>query len=322
MSVIRAESLTKQYGSKICVDHLSFELGKDCVLGFIGPNGAGKTTTMRMLCGIMPPSSGRAFVHGLDVAEFPVEARQSLGYLPENAPLPGTMTVEGFLKYCGNMRGLFGKKLKIAVERVTEECELSSVLREEGEALSKGFRRRVCLAQAIMHEPEALVLDEPTDGLDPNQKREIRGLIRKLSAKSAIIVSTHILEEIDAVCDRVLTICRGRKVFDGDVPEFRSLVPESFSVKMEIQIPENQPVTEAETLLRQMGNIVLLSIDVRPEKENILSFSFRSSCGKCNPEKEIIALCMAKNWEVLSLRTKDAGLDEVFARLAGGGEKV
>lgn len=322
MSVIRAEELTKQYGNKVCVDHLSFELGKECVLGFIGPNGAGKTTTMRMLCGIMPPSSGKAFIQDLNVADFPVKARQSLGYLPENAPLPGTTMVASFLNYCGNMRGLSGKELKKAVERVTEECELSSVLQEECESLSKGFRRRVCLAQAIMHEPQALVLDEPTDGLDPNQKREIRALIRKLSTKSAIIVSTHILEEIDAVCDRVLTINCGKKVFDGSVAQFRELVPESFSVKMQIQLPASDKTAEAEKILQDMKNITILSAGKDKEREELFTVHFQSANGEKNPEKEFIDVCIHKNWQILSVRTKDAGLDEVFAHLAKGGEKV
>ncbi|MBO4305419.1 MAG: ABC transporter ATP-binding protein [Lentisphaeria bacterium] len=318
MSVIRAEELTKQYGSKVCVDRLSFELEKECVLGFIGPNGAGKTTTMRMLCGIMPPSSGRAFVGGLDVTSFPVEAKRLLGYLPENAPLPGTMTVEGFLKYCGNMRGLFGKELKTALERVTEECGLSGVLREEAEALSKGFRRRVCLAQAIMHQPEALVLDEPTDGLDPNQKREIRALIRELSRRGAVIVSTHILEEIDAVCDRVLTICGGKKVFHGTVPEFRSLAPESFSVTVCVKLPDAAKSSQAREELRKLDKVEFLSMETGGKEGENLRMIFRSSGKGEAPEKEVFALCAARNWEVLSVRTKDAGLDEVFSVLASG----
>lgn len=319
MSVIRAEELTKQYGSKVCVDHLSFELGKNCVLGFIGPNGAGKTTTMRMLCGIMPPSSGRAFIRDLDVVHFPVEIKRSLGYLPENAPLGGMMTVNSFLKYCGNMRGLTGKKLQIAMDRVIEECALSSVLGEEAESLSKGFRRRVCLAQAIMHQPEALILDEPTDGLDPNQKREIRKLIRDLSTGSAIIVSTHILEEIDAVCDRVLTICQGRKVFDGSVAELKNLSPESFSFSVKILLPSSCTKEEAVKLLQSLEKIRLLA--VKEEQENLLSCHCRSACMENDPEKEVIKMCMQRNWEILSCKTKEATFDEVFAKLAGTEEK-
>ena len=222
---LSAEHLCKYYGNKKSVEDLSFSLGECSVLGFIGPNGAGKTTTMRMLCGIMPPSSGDVRIDGKSILGNLVEAKQKIGYLPENAPLHGNMTVHAFLTYCGRMRGLSGKTLRAAVGAASEKCALESVEAEEIESLSKGFRRRVCLAQAILHEPGVLVMDEPTDGLDPNQKREIRALIRAMREHSAIIVSTHILEEVDAVCDRVLTICAGRKVFDGTVSEFRALAP-------------------------------------------------------------------------------------------------
>ncbi|MBO5761141.1 MAG: ABC transporter ATP-binding protein [Lentisphaeria bacterium] len=324
MCVIQAEHLTKKYGRKVCVNDLSFELGKNCVLGFIGPNGAGKTTTMRMLCGIMPPSSGRAFIRGKDVTRFPVEAKSLLGYLPENAPLAGTVTVEDFLKYCGNMRGLSGKALKTALERSIEECDLSSVLQEEAESLSKGFRRRVCLAQAIMHQPEALVLDEPTDGLDPNQKREIRALIRKLSSKSAVIVSTHILEEIDAVCDRVLTICKGEKVFDGSVQEFKSIIPEKCRMEITVRLPENAKREEAEKCFfdaPQLGPLLSLTDKKAPLPERELYFSLTSTGENPHPEKEFISYCMQKNYEILSVRTNTPSPDEVFAFLAGGKEE-
>ena len=220
---IRAEHLVKYYGRRRVVDDLSFTLESGCVLGFIGPNGAGKTTTMRMICGILRPTSGRVFIDSVDLASDPVRARQGLGYLPENAPLYGNMTVHSFLSWCGSMRGLSGSGLQTALDRVMEECSLREVAREEIEALSKGYRRRVCLAQSIIHLPSVLVMDEPTDGLDPNQKREIRSLIRSMREHCAIIVSTHILEEIDAVCDSVLAICSGRQVFSGSVAGFRAV---------------------------------------------------------------------------------------------------
>lgn len=230
---ITADHLVKRYGNKESVSDLSFALDNNCILGFVGPNGAGKTTTMRMLCGIMPPSSGCVFINGTELLQDPVRAKQQIGYLPENAPLYGSMTVRSFLRYCASMRGMGGKERQLAVDRVMESCSLRSVAEEEIEALSKGYRRRTCLAQSILHEPGILVLDEPTDGLDPNQKREIRTLIKTMRERCAIIVSTHILEEVDAVCDRVLTISAGRKVFDGSVAEFRAVsggsLEESFS---------------------------------------------------------------------------------------------
>ncbi|MBO4648061.1 MAG: ABC transporter ATP-binding protein [Lentisphaeria bacterium] len=220
---ITAEHLVKCYGRRAVVDDLSFTLETGCVLGFIGPNGAGKTTTMRMLCGVHPPTSGRVLINGIDPAEDPVEAKRGLGYLPENAPLYGSMSAGAFLAWCGRMHGLSGSELEKALRRAMDACALNEVAGEEIESLSKGYRRRVCLAQSIIHSPSVLVMDEPTDGLDPNQKREIRTLIRTMREHCAIIVSTHILEEIDAVCDRVLAIRSGRQGFSGTVPEFRAV---------------------------------------------------------------------------------------------------
>ncbi len=240
--MIKVENLSRQYGAKKALDGLSFTAENGSVLGFIGPNGAGKSTAMRMICGIIPPGSGRVEVSGISVAEHPREAKEKLGYLPENAPLYAGMNVLAFLRYCGKMHGLSGEKLTSAVNESVEKCRLGSVLHEELEALSKGFKRRVCLAQAIMHHPENLVLDEPTDGLDPDQKREIRALIREIGKHAAVIVSTHILEEIDAVCDKVLAIRNGRKVFYGTTHEFRALDPEDGALELVFdRLPENFP---------------------------------------------------------------------------------
>lgn len=240
--MIKVENLSRQYGAKKALDGLSFTAENGSVLGFIGPNGAGKSTAMRMICGIMPPGSGRVEVSGISIAEHPREAKEKLGYLPENAPLYAGMNVLAFLRYCGKMHGLSGEKLTSAVNESVEKCRLGSVLHEELEALSKGFKRRVCLAQAIMHHPENLVLDEPTDGLDPDQKREIRALIREIGKHAAVIVSTHILEEIDAVCDKVLAIRNGRKVFYGTTHEFRALDPEDGALELVFdRLPENFP---------------------------------------------------------------------------------
>ena len=180
----------------------------------------------------MPPSSGSVEVSGISITGNPREAKEKLGYLPENAPLYAGMNVNAFLQYCGKMRGLSGAELRRATDESVEKCRLHDVLHEELEALSKGFKRRVCLAQAIMHHPENLVLDEPTDGLDPDQKREIRALIRQIRQEAAVIVSTHILEEIDAVCDNVLAIRGGRKVFYGSTREFRALDPDDGSLEL------------------------------------------------------------------------------------------
>jgi ABC-2 type transport system ATP-binding protein len=221
--MLKIDSLTKNYGSFPALKGLSLEIPDGALHGFVGPNGAGKTTTMRMLCGLNRPTSGRVLIDSVDPAIDPVAARRQLGYLPENAPLYGNMTVQSFLSWCGSMRGLTGDNLRSALKRVMSDCALENVADDEVESLSKGYRRRVCLAQSIIHRPTVLVMDEPTDGLDPNQKREIRGLIRQMRENCALIVSPHILEEIDAVCDRVLAICAGREVFSGSVSAFRAV---------------------------------------------------------------------------------------------------
>ena len=222
--MIEAEHLTKRYGDKTAVNDLSFRVERGDVLGFIGPNGAGKTTTMKMICGVLPVYAGRIRICSLDVTEHPRESRSHLGFLPENAPLPPSMSVGSFLRYAAAMHGIAGarergRRVMLAADR----CGLHDVINEEIEALSKGFRRRVCLAQAILHDPDVLIMDEPTDGLDPNQKREIRRLIGEMSEHTAIILSTHILEEVEAVCTRVLLLCAGRSVFSGTREEFLAL---------------------------------------------------------------------------------------------------
>ncbi|MBI2316016.1 MAG: ATP-binding cassette domain-containing protein, partial [Betaproteobacteria bacterium] len=193
--MIRVENLTKAFGRKIAVDDVSFEVEKGEVLGFLGPNGAGKSTTMRMLTGFIPPRSGRVSVCGFDVLENPIPAKRRIGYLPEAAPLYHDMSVISFLNFAAEMRGFRSGEKRSAVKRVVEMCSLDSVLGQTIETLSKGYRHRTCLAQSIIHDPEVLIMDEPTDGLDPNQKHEVRGLIRRMGADKAIIFSTHILEE-------------------------------------------------------------------------------------------------------------------------------
>jgi ABC-2 type transport system ATP-binding protein len=213
--MIEVVNLTKQFGSKRAVDDLSFTVKKGEVLGFLGPNGAGKSTTMRMITGFIPPTSGDAKVCGISVVDRPAEAKRRIGYLPEAAPLYNDMTVTGFLKFCASVRGLGGSAKKDAVERAIETCFLNSVARQSIDTLSKGYRHRTCLAQALLHDPEVLILDEPTDGLDPNQKHEVRQLIKKLGQTKVILFSTHILEEVEAACTRAVIVDRGVIVADG-----------------------------------------------------------------------------------------------------------
>jgi ABC-2 type transport system ATP-binding protein len=213
--MIEVENLTKQFGSKRAVDDLTFTVSKGEVLGFLGPNGAGKSTTMRMITGFIPPTSGDARVCGISVIDNPKAAKTRIGYLPESAPLYLDMTVSGFLKFCASIRGLSGSARNEAVERAIETCFLGSVASQSIDTLSKGYRHRTCLAQALLHDPEVLILDEPTDGLDPNQKHEVRQLIKRLGKDKAILFSTHILEEVEAACTRAVIVDRGRIVADG-----------------------------------------------------------------------------------------------------------
>jgi ABC-2 type transport system ATP-binding protein len=224
-ALIEIAGLTKRFGSFTAVDSVSFSVARGEVLGFLGPNGAGKSTTMRMLAGFMIPTAGTARICGHDVQTDGVEARRVLGFLPEGAPTYPEMTVTGFLTFCAKVRGYSGRDLALRVERAMELTRLRGVLLQPVETLSKGFKRRVGLAQALLHDPPVLVLDEPTDGLDPNQKHEVRALIAQMAPEKAIVISTHILEEVDAVCSRAIIIATGRVVADATPAELQGRHP-------------------------------------------------------------------------------------------------
>ena len=214
-ALIEIERLTKRFGAFTAVDDVSFSVARGEVVGFLGPNGAGKSTTMKMLAGFVTPTAGTARICGQDVVDSPVAAKRSLGYLPEGAPTYPEMTVTGFLMFCARIRGYRGIEAAERVEDAMELTELEDVQLQPIETLSKGFKRRVGLAQSLLHDPPVLVLDEPTDGLDPNQKHEVRELIRRMAPQKAILISTHILEEVEAVCTRAIIIARGKVLADG-----------------------------------------------------------------------------------------------------------
>jgi ABC-2 type transport system ATP-binding protein len=215
--MIKAARLSKRYAALTAVDEVSFEVHPGEVLGFLGPNGAGKTTTMRMLAGFIAPTSGTASICGHDIVTDTLAAKRSIGYLPEGAPLYGEMSVQSFLEFIADLRALSGSARASRLEYSIGRLQLATVLEQSIETLSKGFRRRVGLAQALLQDPPVLILDEPTDGLDPNQKHEVRTLINEMSRDKIIIISTHLLEEVDAVCTRAIIIARGRIVAD-DTP--------------------------------------------------------------------------------------------------------
>jgi len=226
--MIKIENLVKAFGAKRAVDGISFAVERGEVVGFLGPNGSGKSTTMRMITGYYAPTAGKVSVGGHDVVESPLEAKRLIGYLPENAAAYSEMSVRGFLEFAAELRGLAGDAKRKAVARAVERCFLSSVLHQSIETLSKGYKHRTCLAQALIHDPEVLILDEPTDGLDPNQKYEIRNLIRELGRTKAVVFSTHILEEVDAACTRAIIIDRGRIVAQGTPDELGRPLDEVF----------------------------------------------------------------------------------------------
>ena len=230
---LRLEDVRKSFGAMRAVDGISLRVGRGEVLGFLGPNGAGKSTTMRIAAGFLRPDGGRVDICGIDMWAHPVRAKRHLGYLPEGAPLYNEMTVRGFLKFCGAVRGLAGATLRRAMDAAAQRTGIEAVWGQSIGTLSKGYRRRVGLAQAIMHRPDVLILDEPTDGLDPNQKQVVRSLIRDMAKESAIIVSTHILEEVPAVCDRVVIIAWGRVVAEGSAEDIAARVPEGEQPSLE-----------------------------------------------------------------------------------------
>jgi ABC-2 type transport system ATP-binding protein len=223
--MIQVQNLRKEFGTKVAVDNVSFTVEKGEVLGFLGPNGAGKSTSMRMVTGYFRPTSGSIKIGGIDMLEDPEQAKKCIGYLPENAPLYSDMTVASFLGFCAEVRGITGAAKTKAIDRVLDLCFLHRVRNQSVDTLSKGYRHRTCFAQSIIHDPDVLILDEPTDGLDPNQKHEVRQLIKNMGKNKAIIFSTHILEEVDAACSRAMIIDRGKVVADGTPESLRKLVP-------------------------------------------------------------------------------------------------
>jgi ABC-2 type transport system ATP-binding protein len=220
--MLEVQRLKKHFGGIHAVKDISFKVDKGEVLGFLGPNGAGKSTTMRMITGFFPPTSGTAIVCGHDIRQEPVEAKRNIGYLPENAPAYDSMTVTDFLKFGAEVRGYRGQEQRSRVDAAIEKCRLEGVVSQSIGTLSKGYRQRACFAQAILHDPPVLIMDEPTDGLDPNQKHAVRAMIKDMASEKAIVVSTHILEEVDAVCTRAIIIAKGTIVANGTPEELKS----------------------------------------------------------------------------------------------------
>ena len=305
--MIKVHNLAKDFGAKRAVDGISFSVERGEVLGFLGPNGAGKSTTMRMLTGFIPPSGGTAAVGGFDVVENPIQAKRLIGYLPENAPAYTDMTVHGFLNFCAEIRGLTGEAKKKAVSRVVEMCFLENVLHQSVDTLSKGYRHRTCFAQSIIHDPDVLVLDEPTDGLDPNQKHEVRGIIRRMGEKKAIIFSTHILEEVDAVCSRAIIIDRGRIVANGTPQELRQKSEWAGAVTVRFGNVTNGVVKQKLSQLVLAKKVVVLE-----EKPTACLVRVYPKQASKELAWTIANLSQTEKWTLEELHTEEGRLDEVF----------
>src|SRR5215468_9083301 len=302
--MIKTEHLTKHYGALTAVEDVSFQVGPGEVLGFLGPNGAGKTTTMRMLAGFVTPTSGRASICGHDVESEPLAAKAVLGYLPEGAPSYGEMTVRRFLGFIADVRALSGARREQRLAHVIEHLQLGSVLTQTIDTLSKGFRRRVGLAQAIMHDPPVLILDEPTDGLDPNQKHEVRTLINDMARDKIIVISTHVLEEVDALCTRAIIIARGRLVAD-DTPA--GLAARSrYHNAVSLQLEEPAQLAAARAALAELPAVASVETSERDARLTALPRAGATIL------PEVSELAARTGLKLKELHLESGRLDEVF----------
>lgn len=312
--MIKVKDLKKAFGQKIAVNGVTFTVEKGEVLGFLGPNGAGKSTTMRMVTGYFPPTAGSVEVCGVNMLEQPERAKTQLGYLPENAPLYSDMSVAGFLGFAAELRGIYGAAKHKAIDKALETCFLESVRNQSVDTLSKGFRHRTCLAQSIIHDPEVLILDEPTDGLDPNQKHEVRNLIKRMGEKKAIVFSTHILEEVEAVCSRAIIIDRGEIVADGTPNALKLKAPDAQAIQLLLLQAKKEEVSEALGRLAGIEKLQFLSQN-EPRVEVRISLKKEKSNQSENLLREISDLANAKGWKLIELHRQDGTLDEMFRSL-------
>jgi len=305
-AMVEVSHLKKTFGAFTAVNNISFSVNKGEVLGFLGPNGAGKSTTMKMITGFLTPDQGRVLVGGDDISTDPVAVKARIGYLPEGAPLYGDMTPFSFLNFIAEIRGLRGQDKTRRVEKIISMVNLETVVYKPIETLSKGFKRRVGLAQAILHDPEVLILDEPTDGLDPNQKHEVRTLIQEMAPEKAIILSTHILEEVNAVCSRAMIIARGELVADGTPVSLEAKSPLHNAVEITIKSSSADAINDALNKIPGVRSVEKTS-DIQG------SVSFRIYPGADTPLlTEVSQLARDKNWQVEDLHIAKGRLDDVF----------
>ena len=306
--MIKVENLTKAFGPKLAVNEVSFAVERGEVLGFLGPNGAGKSTTMRMITGFIPPTGGKVAVGGHDVVDDPIAAKRLIGYLPENAPGYADMTVHGFLNFAAELRGLKGDARKKAVNRAVELCFLENVLHQTIDTLSKGYKHRTCLAQSLIHDPDVLILDEPTDGLDPNQKHEVRNLIKSMGANKAIVFSTHILEEVEAVCSRVIIIDRGRIVANGTPAELKARSAMAGAVHLRARGVAAGQLLERLAQVEGAARVEPLGEDAAGVEARV----YPAPGAAATLTRNVAEAAAQAGWHLDEIHTEDGRLDEVF----------
>jgi ABC-2 type transport system ATP-binding protein len=316
-SMIRIEGLTKRYGPTEALKSLSFDVPRGQVVGFLGPNGAGKSTTMRILAGYLTPTSGKAFVGDVDVVAEPVRARRLIGYLPENNPLYEEMMVVDFLRFVAEARGVEKSVRSARIKSAVERCGLGAVIGKDIGQLSKGYRQRVGLAQAILHEPDLLILDEPTTGLDPNQIVEIRSLIKELGREKTVILSTHVLSEVQSTCSRVLIINGGQLVAD-DSPEHLTSGGGEGALHLVLGSRTGPLLPEAaETVLRAVPGVTSIE---RADGDGLGTVGFRVRFGAEDPRRALFDAVVKHDLVVLELRRTQASLEDTFRKLTGSSE--
>jgi ABC-2 type transport system ATP-binding protein len=316
--MIEIQGLVKKFGAFTAVDGVSFSVGRGEVLGFLGPNGAGKSTTMKMLTGYLSPTAGTAKVCGHDVASEPIAVKEKIGYLPEGAPAYPDMTPWEFLNFVAQVRGIPSGERRARIEEVASMVHLEGVMRQTIDTLSKGYKRRVGLAQAILHDPEVLVMDEPTDGLDPNQKHEVRSLINRMAPNKAIVLSTHILEEVEAVCSRAIIIARGKIVADGTPAELRGRSRYHNAVNLKLRAPGFN--AEAATReLRGLSGVSEVEL-VGGENGHVSLMVYPKGAGTI--VTEVGGLARQRGWPVDELHVEPGRLDDVFRTITAGGKEV
>jgi ABC-2 type transport system ATP-binding protein len=307
--MIEIQNLRKDFGSLRAVDNVSFKVERGEVLGFLGPNGAGKSTTMKMITGFLPPTSGTARVCGHDVTRDALAAKSCIGYLPEGAPLYPDMTPAGFLAFIAEVRGIPTASREARIREVVELVHIGGVLQQRIDTLSKGFKRRVGIAQAILHDPQVLILDEPTDGLDPNQKHEVRLLIERMAPDKVIVLSTHILEEVEAVCTRAIIIARGRLCFDGTPDELQARSKKHNAVSIRLQAAHAARAAED---LRGLAGVA--SVIEEPGANGVASLTMIPRPG-VTLLPEVSSLAREKSWNVDQIWVEQGRLDEVFREI-------